>query len=102
MKRTERIGGLGRALIAVYIVLAIAATCRSVYQILTKFDEAPLAYSLSAVAAIVYVVATVALIRRGRGAWRWIAWAALSFELVGVLVVGTLSLVAPGLFGHPS
>lgn len=100
--RDERMGGLGRVLISVYIVLALAATFRSVYQILTKFDEAPLAYSLSAVAAIVYIIATVALIRRGRGVWRGIAWAALSFELVGVLVVGTLSLVAPELFGHPS
>ena len=37
-------GGLGRVLIAVYMILAIAATFRSVYQILSKFDEAPLAY----------------------------------------------------------
>ncbi|MGO3147030.1 MAG: hypothetical protein ACTIJ6_05050 [Leucobacter sp.] len=95
-------GGLGRVLIAVYIVLALAATFRSVYQIIAKFDEAPLAYSLSALAGIVYIVATVALIRRGRGAWRWIAWAALTFELAGVLIVGTLSVVAPQLFGHPS
>lgn len=100
--RSDRMSGLGRVLIAVYIVLALAATFRSVYQILTKFDEAPLAYSLSAVSGIVYIVATVALIKRGRGAWRWIAWAALSFELAGVLVVGTLSVVAPQLFAHPS
>lgn len=96
-----RLGGLGRVLITFYIVLAIAATFRSIYQIISKFDEAPLAYSLSALAAIVYVVACVALIRR-RGVWRAVAWAALTFELVGVLVVGTLSLVAPQLFGHPS
>lgn len=96
-----RLGGLGRVLIAVYIVLATAATFRSIYQIITKFDEAPLAYLLSAVAALVYVLATVALIKR-RGVWRNVAWAALSFELLGVLVVGTLSLVAPQLFGHPS
>ncbi|MFC5339029.1 hypothetical protein [Leucobacter denitrificans] len=95
-------GALGRVLIAVYVVLACAATFRSLYQIITKFDEAPLAYSLSAVAGVVYILATIALIRRGRGAWRWIAWAALSFELAGVLIVGTLSLVAPELFGHPS
>lgn len=96
-----RLGGLGRVLITFYIVLALAATFRSIYQIISKFDEAPLAYSLSALAALVYVVAAVALIRR-RGVWRPIAWAALTFELVGVLVVGTLSLVAPQLFGHPS
>lgn len=101
-KRSDRISGLGRVLIAVYIVLAIAATFRSIYQIITKFDEAPLAYVLSAVAGVVYIVATIALIKRGRGAWHGVAWAALSFELAGVLVVGTLSIVAPQLFGHPS
>lgn len=96
-----RLGGLGRVLITFYIVLATAATFRSIYQIISKFDEAPLAYALSAAAALVYVVATVALIKR-RGVWRRIAGAALTFELCGVLVVGTLSLVAPQLFAHPS
>lgn len=100
--RGDRMSGLGRVLIAVYIVLAIAATFRSVYQIITKFDEAPVAYSLSAVSGIVYIVATIALIRRGHGAWRWTAWIALSFELLGVLVVGVLSITAPQFFAHPS
>ncbi|MBL3687787.1 hypothetical protein D3248_12600 [Leucobacter zeae] len=94
-------GGLGRVLIAVYIVLAIAATFRSVYQIARKFEEAPVAYSLSALAAVVYIVATVALIKR-RGAWRTVAAVALSFELAGVLVVGVLSIAVPELFGHDS
>ncbi len=97
----DRLGGLGRVLITVYIVLAIAATFRSIYQIITKFDEAPLAYSLSAVAGLVYIVATVALIKRV-GVWRTIAWCALLFELCGVLIVGSLSLIAPQLFAHPS
>ena len=88
-------------LISVYLVLAIAATFRSVYQIITKFDEAPLAYSLSALAGVVYIVATVALIKR-RGVWRTVAWAALLFELCGVVVVGVLSITVPQLFGHPS
>ena len=98
---SDRLGGLGRVLISVYLVLAIAATFRSVYQIITKFDEAPLAYSLSARAGVVYIVATIALIKR-RGVWRTIAWAALIFELCGVLIVGVLSVVVPQLFGHPS
>ncbi|MFT4231478.1 MAG: hypothetical protein QM606_01700 [Leucobacter sp.] len=95
-------------LITVYIVLAIAATFRSVYQIISKFDEAPLAYSLSAVSGVVYIVATVALVRgirahrAGSRVWRGIAWGALAFELAGVLTVGTLSLTAPQLFAHPS
>lgn len=101
---TERLGGLGRLLVTVYIVLAIAATFRSVYQLIRKFDEAPFAYSLSAVAGVVYIVAAVALIRgiRGSSKWRSVAWAALLFELVGVVAVGVLSFVAPQLFAHPS
>jgi len=91
--------GIGRVLVAVYAVLAMAATGRSFVQIVHRFDEAPLAYSLSAVAAVVYLVATVALAMRG-DASRTVALAAVCFELVGVLVVGTLSLVAPELFAH--
>jgi hypothetical protein len=60
-------------------------------QISTKFSEAPLAYLLSAIAAAVYIVATLALARPGPG-WRRLALATVSFELIGVLVVGTLSL----------
>ena len=89
--------GIGRVLIAVYGILALAALGRSTYQIITKFDEAPLAYSLSALAAIVYVIATIALVARGR-VWFRIAVIAIVFELVGVLVVGTVSLIDPALF----
>lgn len=91
--------GVGRLLITVYGILALAATGRSLVQILEKFDQAPLAYSLSALAAIVYIAATVALVNRGR-AWYRIAWITIGFELLGVLVVGTLSLVDPALFPH--
>lgn len=89
--------GIGRVLIAVYAILALAALGRSVYQIATKFDEAPLAYALSALAALVYVLATVALIARGT-AWFRVAVIAIVFELVGVLAVGAVSLLQPDLF----
>jgi len=94
---SPRTPGIGRVLVVVYAILALAATGRSVFQILTKFDTAPVAYLLSAVAAIVYVVATVALVARGPR-WYAIAWATIGFELLGVLVVGTLSVVDPVLF----
>jgi hypothetical protein len=93
--------GAGRILVAVYAILALAATGRSFYQIVSKFDEAPVAYSLSALAAVVYIVATIALVAPGE-MWRRVALATIGFELVGVLVVGTMSVVVPGLFGHPS
>lgn len=95
----RRVTGVGRLLIAVYGLLALAATGRSFVQIAQTFSDAPLAYSLSALSAVVYIVATVALIRRGRR-WYGVAWATISFELLGVLVVGTLSLVDPALFQH--
>lgn len=94
---SSRAVGVGRVLVVVYAVLALAATGRSVFQILTKFDTAPIAYALSALAALVYVAATVALIKRGGGAYR-AAWVAIGFELTGVLVIGTLSIVDPQLF----
>lgn len=98
---SSRAVGVGRVLIAVYAILALAATARSVVQIIERFDEAPLAYVLSAFAGVVYIVATVALLRRG-SLWYRIAWITISVELAGVLIVGTLSLVDPQLFGHPS
>ena len=99
--RGTRVTGVGRLLIAVYGLLALAATGRSFVQIVSKFSEAPLSYSLSALAAVVYIVATVALIRSG-GRWRRVAWITIGFEFVGVLVVGTLSLLDPALFPHDS
>ena len=83
--------GAGRVLVAVYGTFALAAGARAAVQLSTKFDEAPVAYLLSAFAAVVYIVATVGLVRGGRGGRRT-AMVAISIELVGVLVVGTLSL----------
>lgn len=89
--------GIGRVLVAVYAVLALAATGRSFVQIVQRFDEAPLAYTLSALAAVVYIVATVALLRPGR-TWYRIAWATIVFEFAGVVLVGALSVLQPELF----
>ncbi|HEY3437373.1 MAG TPA: hypothetical protein VGK35_06770 [Actinotalea sp.] len=89
--------GPGRVLVAVYGLLALAATARSAVQLLRQFDDAPVAYLLSAVAAVVYVLATLGL-ARGTGRWRTLAWTAVSVELAGVLLVGTLSLTDPALF----
>src|SRR6476619_1558442 len=82
--------GPGRLLIAVYGVFAISATARAGYQILTKFSEAPLAYLLSAFAALVYILATVSLANAGT-TWVKVSGAAVLVELAGVLGVGTLS-----------
>ncbi len=81
--------GPGRVLIFFYGLLAVAATGRSVYQLASDFHRAPTAYLLSAVAAVIYLVAFAAIIADRRLA----AVAACSIELAGVLIVGTLSYV---------
>ena len=92
--RTDVAAGPGRLLVAVYGVFAVAATSRAGLQLATVFSEAPVAYLLSAFAALVYLVATVALARSARR----VALVACGIELVGVLVVGTATLLLPDAF----
>ena len=93
--------GVGRILIAIYAIFAISATARASYQLIREFDQAPLAYSLSAISALVYVLATISLTKQ-QAKWQQIARVTIWFELVGVLVVGALSVLLPDLFAHPS
>jgi len=89
--------GPGKVLIAVYGVFALAACARAGVQIATRFSEAPLAYLLSALAGVIYLLATI-MLARGTRTSRRIATVALLVELVGVLVVGTLSVLDPEAF----
>jgi hypothetical protein len=82
--------GLGRILVFVYGVFALAATARALVQLATQASKAPVAYSLSLFSGIVYIVATWALATERRR----IAIVTIGVELTGVLVIGTLS--------HPS
>ena len=86
--------GPGMIIVAVYGVLALAATGRSILQIVEYFDRAPQAYVLSATAAVIYIAATYALARNHRR----LAWVTISIEMVGVLVVGLISYLVPELF----
>lgn len=86
--------GPGRALVAVYAIFALAAVSRAGVQLALEYSEAPVAYLLSALAAVIYVLATVAL-------WssrRRIALAAIGIELVGVLAIGTFSVLEESMF----
>jgi surface polysaccharide O-acyltransferase-like enzyme len=93
--------GFGRVLVVIYAIFAIGATSRSVIQVSTRFDEAPIAYSLSTFAAVVYVIATIAL-ARGHETSRRIAYVAISIEMVGVVIVGAASLLFPEAFPRAS
>ena len=89
--------GFGRVLVVIYAIFAIAATARSAIQLATRFSEAPVAYLLSAVAALIYIVATIALARGNRTSTR-VATIAITIELVGVIVIGAISLLRPEWF----
>lgn len=95
--RRSTSSGPGRLLVAVYALFALAATGRSVLQVVEYFDRAPLSYVLSALAAVIYIVATVALARGDRTSAR-VALTTISIELVGVLVVGTWSYLQADAF----
>jgi hypothetical protein len=96
MSQPKTASGAGRLIVVVYAIFALSATARSLYQLATKFSEAPLSYGLSAVSALVYIVATIALAKN----LTKLANAALIFELTGVILVGTLSLALPADFHH--
>lgn len=76
-------------LIVSYAVLALAALGRSSYQISTKFADAPLAYSVSGLSALLYAVIAIALWKNRRQ----LALIGTSIELAGVLIVGTLGYI---------
>ncbi|MBQ0964836.1 MULTISPECIES: hypothetical protein [Streptomyces] len=98
-KRTGQrlIAGPGILLVWLYGVMVVGAVSRSVYQIATEFDRAPLAYALSALAGVVYGFITYTLVRGGETA-RKAAQVCCAAELVGVLTVGTWTLLEPSAF----
>ncbi|MGV9234649.1 hypothetical protein ACWDN9_00650, partial [Streptomyces nigra] len=62
------ISGPGVLLVWLYGVMVVGAVSRSAYQITTDFGRAPLAYTLSAVAGVVYGFITYTLVRGGERA----------------------------------
>jgi hypothetical protein len=89
--------GPGRLLIGVYALFALSSGARAGVQIATRFSEAPVAYTLSALAAAIYLVAAIGL-ARGGPAGRRLALVCCTVELIGVLAVGTASLLWPDAF----
>jgi len=89
--------GPGRLLVAVYALFALSASARAAVQIATKFHHAPVAYLLSALAALVYILATVTL-ANGSPTARRIAVLSCSIEFVGVVAIGTWSVLDPATF----
>lgn len=96
---TPRNRGVGMLIITAYGVFAVSSFARALYQIATDFESSPVAYLLSAFAAAVYIVATLALARVSLTAWK-VAMAAVLVELAGVLGVGLWTVLEPELFNE--
>jgi hypothetical protein len=88
---TRRSGG-HQVLLALYALFTLAAGARSIVQLATRADEAPVAYSLSLAAALTYALGWLAIRRAADGRTGFASWM-LWVELAGVVTVGTLSLV---------
>ncbi|MET9439669.1 hypothetical protein [Streptomyces sp. NPDC006610] len=95
--RTRLVRGPGVLLVWLYGVMVVGAVSRSAYQIATEFDRAPLAYTLSALAGLVYGFITYSLVRGGETA-RKAALVCCGAELAGVLVVGAWTMADPSAF----
>ncbi|MBT2399107.1 hypothetical protein J7E89_24860 [Streptomyces sp. ISL-100] len=94
---TRLVKGPGLLLVWLYGVMSVGAVSRSIYQVATEYDRAPLAYTLSGVAAVVYAFITYTLVRGGEAARR-AALVCCGAELLGVLVVGTWTVIEPSAF----
>lgn len=91
--------GPGRVLALTYAFFTLAAGARSGVQLATHASRAPVAYSLSALAAVSYLAGTVMVAAADRDPRRRpFAIALCRLELAGVLLVGTLSLALPAAF----
>jgi hypothetical protein len=99
----DRAEGYGayRVLLAFYALFTLAAGARSLVQLILQADQAPVAYTLSLLAALTYAAGFVAIRRAAAGRPRF-ASIMLWVELAGVFVVGTLSLVVTGWFPDAS
>lgn len=93
----EKSSGFGKLLIVIYWIFSLSAGARAFYQLIRKFDHAPVSISLSAVSAVIYIVACICLMKKGPTMWRW-AHTAVLVELIGVLGVGIFSFIKPELF----
>lgn len=91
---------IGYVLAVSYPLLALSTGVRALYQLFFKADvDNYLAVYLSALAAVLYLLATVGFAYRRRWTW-WLSVISLGVETLLTLVVGVWSFVDPDLIGR--
>lgn len=93
--------GPHQVLLACYALFTLAAGARSLVQLTTRYDDAPIAYWLSLGAAVTYALGSYA-IRQASAGHTGFASVMLWVELAGVGAVGTLSLAVRDWFPDAS
>ena len=97
---TELVTVLGYILTLSYPLLALSTGVRALFQLLVKEDVVNyLAPTLSLVAALCYLTATIGFARRVRWGWR-LSVGVLAFETMLTLLVGSLSFIIPDTIGR--
>ncbi len=97
--RSRFIKGAGTVLAVSYPILALSTFVRATYQLFLK--EGVTNYvgpSLSLVASMCYMVATVGFAVRRKWAW-YLSVSVLGFETLMTLIIGTLSILYPEAIG---
>ena len=97
----QKRSGAHQVLLALYALFTLAAGARSIVQLASDAGEAPIAYTLSLLAAFTYALGWVA-IRQASFGHTGFASVMLWIELAGVVTVGTLSLLVPEWFPDAS
>jgi hypothetical protein len=96
----DLLSAIGYILGVSYPVLALSTGVRAIFQLFFKGDVTNyVAPSLSAVAAVCYLVAALGFLYRRRWTW-YLSVGMLGFEMIMVLAVGALSVVYPDLIGR--
>lgn len=90
----------GYVLAVSYPILALSTGVRAIYQLFFKSDvDNYLPVYLSALVALLYLIATLGFAYRRRWTW-WLSVAALGFETLMTLIIGVWSFVDPDLIGR--
>ncbi|MEX1018914.1 MAG: hypothetical protein WDZ49_04610 [Litorilinea sp.] len=90
----------GYILAVSYPVLALSTGVRAGYQLFFRSDIVDyFPVQLSALAAVLYLIATVGFAYRRRWSW-WLSVGVLAFETIMTLVIGIWSLLEPEVVGR--